>query len=56
MRDGAIVASGAPDELITVELLREVFGLESQVLVDPASGRPLIVPLGTRRAAPAAQC
>ncbi|GAB3163080.1 ABC transporter ATP-binding protein [Myceligenerans halotolerans] len=55
MRDGAIVAQGAPEDLVTVELLRDVFGLESQVLVDPASGRPLIVPLGTRRTAPVEQ-
>ncbi|WP_156759095.1 ABC transporter ATP-binding protein [Microbacterium karelineae] len=50
MRDGAVVASGAPGELITAELLREVFGLESVVLADPVSSRPLIVPVGARRA------
>lgn len=49
MRDGTIVTSGAPDEVIDAELLREVFGLESRVLVDPVSLRPLIVPIGARR-------
>lgn len=51
MRDGAIVTSGPPEEVIDAEMLREVFGLESQVLVDPVSLRPLIVPVGARRAA-----
>jgi len=55
MRDGAIVASGPPDELITTELLRDVFGLESQILADPVSLRPLIVPVGVRRGAPVVQ-
>lgn len=48
MRDGAIVAQGPPETLITVELLREVFDLEALVLPDPETGRPLIVPRDTR--------
>jgi iron complex transport system ATP-binding protein len=55
MRDGRIVTAGPPDELITAELLRDVFGLDSQVLVDPVSGRPMIVPIGVRRSAPTVQ-
>ncbi|MER7605622.1 ABC transporter ATP-binding protein [Nocardioides sp. NPDC127503] len=55
MREGRIVTSGPPDELITAELLRDVFGLDSQVLVDPVSGRPMIVPIGVRRSAPTVQ-
>lgn len=51
MRDGAVVTSGPPDEVIDAELLREVFGLESRVLVDPVSLRPLIIPVGARRLA-----
>ncbi|WP_149359645.1 ABC transporter ATP-binding protein [Lolliginicoccus suaedae] len=53
MKDGAIVATGEPADLVTPELLREVFGLEAQVVADPVAGKPLIVPIGTRRAAPA---
>lgn len=48
MRDGRIIAKGAPAEIIDAELLREVFGLEATVLEDPMSGRPMIVPIGTR--------
>ncbi|MEU4646915.1 ABC transporter ATP-binding protein [Nocardia fluminea] len=48
MRAGAIVARGKPADIITAELLAEVFGLEATVLTDPVSGRPMIVPIGTR--------
>jgi len=53
MRAGAVLAEGAPDEVITPAILEDAFGLRAQVLVDPTgdSGprpRPLIVPL-TRR-------
>ncbi|GGN68112.1 ABC transporter ATP-binding protein [Nocardia rhizosphaerihabitans] len=45
---GRIVAQGKPAEIVTAELLAEVFGLEATVLTDPVSGRPMIVPIGTR--------
>ena len=48
MRDGTIVASGAPKDVISAELLLEVFGLEAAVIADPVSDRPLVVPIGTR--------
>lgn len=48
MRDGAIVAEGSPTEIITAELLREVFDLEARIITDPETNRPLIVPLDRR--------
>jgi len=48
MRDGAIVAAGAPKDIISAELLLEVFGLEAAVIGDPVSDRPLVVPIGPR--------
>ncbi|WP_306364907.1 ABC transporter ATP-binding protein [Nocardia sp. CC227C] len=48
MRAGRIVAQGTPSDIMTVELLREVFGLQATVLEDPVSGRPLIIPIGAR--------
>jgi iron complex transport system ATP-binding protein len=48
MSAGKIVASGAPKDVISSELLREVFNLEAMVIDDPVSDRPLIVPIGTR--------
>ncbi|MER7702049.1 ABC transporter ATP-binding protein [Kitasatospora sp. NPDC097605] len=44
MRDGRIVAQGPPAEVVTAELVREVFGLESVVVPDPVTGTPLVVP------------
>ncbi|GAA5091941.1 ABC transporter ATP-binding protein [Nocardia iowensis] len=48
MRDGRIVAQGRPADIIDVALLREVFDLDASVLPDPVSGRPMVVPIGTR--------
>ncbi|TQC49252.1 ABC transporter ATP-binding protein [Rhodococcus sp. WS4] len=48
MRDGTIVAAGAPTDIISAELLLEVFGLDAAVIADPVSDRPLVVPIGTR--------
>lgn len=45
MKDGAIVAQGAPAELVTEELVEEVFGVRSRIITDPESGTPLVVPL-----------
>lgn len=44
MRDGQIVAEGAPAAIITAELLREVFALDCTVIADPVTGTPLILP------------
>lgn len=44
MRDGRIVANGTPQDVITVDTVRAVFGLASIVIPDPLSGTPLVVP------------
>jgi len=49
MKDGAIVAEGAPSEIVTAELVEEVFGLRCLVVPDPVSGTPSVVPLGRER-------
>lgn len=49
MRDGAIVAEGAPSEIVTAELVEEVFGLKCLVVPDPVSGTPSVVPIGRDR-------
>ena len=48
MRDGCLVASGDPHEVITESLLADVFGLRAQVIPDPVTGTPLVVPVGGR--------
>lgn len=49
MRDGAVVAQGTPAQVVTPEMVREVFGLEAMVVPDPAVGTPMVVPLGRPR-------
>lgn len=49
MRDGRIVAKGAPADVVTAEHVRSVFGLECVVIDDPVSATPLVVPVGVGR-------
>ena len=44
MKNGAIVAQGAPAQIITTELVHQVFGIECTVIDDPVTGAPMIVP------------
>ncbi len=46
MKDGAVVAEGVPSEIVTAELVEEVFGLRCLVMSDPVVGTPHVVPLG----------
>ena len=50
MKGGRIVAEGTSADVVTEDLVRDVFGLDSRVLPDPISGTPLIVPLGRHHA------
>ncbi|MEV7692451.1 ABC transporter ATP-binding protein [Microbacterium sp. NPDC089189] len=50
MRDGRIVAEGAPADVVTSERVAEVFGLANVVIPDPVTGGPLVVPLGAHPA------
>lgn len=44
LHDGAIVADGRPDQVITEQLLRDVFRVEASVLSDPVTNRPVFIP------------
>lgn len=46
MKDGAIIAEGKPGEIVSAQLIEDVFGLPSVIIPDPVSGTPLIVPKG----------
>lgn len=50
MKSGEIVAQGAPGEVLTAGLVRDVFGLDSVVVADPVVGTPMVVPIGRRAA------
>ena len=49
MQHGRIRAEGTPDEVITEDIIRDVFGLASRVVLDPVSATPMVLPLFTRR-------
>lgn len=44
MYAGKIVTTGTPAEVITAELLRQVFGVEASIVADPRTGSPLCIP------------
>jgi ABC-type cobalamin/Fe3+-siderophores transport system ATPase subunit len=44
MKAGAIVAQGDPREVMTAELIEEVFGLGCRIIDDPETHTPLVIP------------
>ncbi|WP_084248145.1 ABC transporter ATP-binding protein [Williamsia muralis] len=48
MKAGAIVAEGRPADIITADLVRDVFGLPCRIIDDPESHTPLVIPLVRR--------
>lgn len=43
---GQIHASGAAKDVLTAENVHSVFGLDSQIISDPISGKPMMIPRG----------
>lgn len=48
MRDGQVAAAGPPQDVVTPELVRTVFAIDSVIMPDPLTGSPMVIP---RRAA-----
>ena len=46
VRDGRVHALGSPADVVTPDLVRDVFGLECSVIPDPLTGTPLVLPAG----------
>lgn len=44
MREGQIIATGAPDAIVTQDLIRKVFDLPALVMPDPLTARPMVIP------------
>ncbi len=51
MRSGAIMAQGTPQDVMTPEVVKEVFQLNCQIVADPISGTPLCIPIGRKHQA-----
>ena len=49
MKAGAIVAQGDPSDVITAGLVEEVYGLACQIIDDPETGTPLVIPRASAR-------
>ena len=46
MAQGEVIAAGDPSDVLTEGTVRRVFGLDSRVVPDPLTGRPMVVPIG----------
>jgi iron-siderophore transport system ATP-binding protein len=44
MKSGRIIAKGTPGEVITPDLIEFVYGLACQIIADPETGTPLVIP------------
>ncbi|MBY0687880.1 ABC transporter ATP-binding protein [Microbacterium marinilacus] len=54
MKDGEVVASGDPSEVLTAELVERVYDLPCVIQPDPETGTPLVIPRRVLRSGPAA--
>ncbi|KSU52396.1 ABC transporter ATP-binding protein [Microbacterium enclense] len=46
MAQGQVIAAGDPGDVLTEDTVRRVFGLDSRVVPDPLTGRPMVIPIG----------
>jgi len=44
MSQGRVVATGRPADVVTAELVRDVYDLPCRIITDPVSGTPLVIP------------
>ena len=51
LRAGRLMAQGAPGEIVTEALIRDVFELDCAVISDPLTGAPFVVPKGRHHGA-----
>lgn len=46
LKQGAVLYEGHPQEVMTSQMLRDVFGIDADVIPDPRTGAPLCLPYG----------
>ncbi|UJF33487.1 ABC transporter ATP-binding protein [Paenibacillus hexagrammi] len=44
IKSGTVVSEGSPAEVVTKDVLRQVFGIEADIIPDPRTGVPLCLP------------
>jgi len=45
LREGKLIAQGGPRDVLTAELIRDVFGIDAHIVAHPSSGAPMCVPI-----------
>ena len=44
MKRGRLIAEGEPRDIITTGLMKDVYGMESDIITDPETGDPYVIP------------
>lgn len=52
LHQGRLASEGSPSEVITSELIKNIFGMDCTVIDDPVSGSPMVVPRGRYHVSP----
>lgn len=45
MKNGNLIKEGTPNEIVTPEIIQEIYGIQSVVINDPISNSPMIIPI-----------
>ena len=45
MKDGKLIHQGKPNDIITAESIKEIYGLDSVIINDPISNSPYVIPI-----------
>ena len=48
MPEGSVIYSGRPEEIVSPEMVQNVFDLRTVVISDPITSSPLVIPHPTR--------
>ncbi len=46
MKNGKLIAQGAPIDIVTEKLIMDVFGMKSRIISDTVSKSPYVIPIG----------
>lgn len=48
LRDGRILGQGDPEDIVTEDMVRSAFGIDSRIITDPVAGTPMCVPIARK--------